>query len=107
MLAVYEALNLREGGLLEAFLAGHGIASEVRGGAHHSVRGELCNLSGMLPQVYVLDDGDAERARALIQVYVERLTKAPEGEPWLCPKCGETLEPKFRSCWQCQTEKPA
>ena len=106
MLAVYEALNLREGGLLEAFLADHGIAAELRGGAHHSVRGELCNIPGMLPQLCLLDDADADRARELIRIYVERMKKEPEGDPWRCPQCGETLEPQFVSCWQCQTERP-
>jgi hypothetical protein len=25
------------------------------------------------------------------------------GGPWKCPKCGETSEPQFDSCWKCGT----
>jgi hypothetical protein len=107
MKPVYEALNLREGGLIAVYLTDRGIPAEVRGGHHHSLRGELYNIKGMFPQIFVMDDRDEDRAMALIQEYVEMLKKAPEGEPWVCPSCGEFLEPQFLSCWKCETEKPA
>ncbi|BDU74613.1 hypothetical protein [Mesoterricola silvestris] len=107
MKAVHEAINLREGNLIAVYLCEKGVPAEVRGGAHHSVRGELYNIRGLLPEVWVLDDADAPRAKAFVQDYLELLRKAPEGEPWTCPACGEVLEPQFQSCWKCQGERQA
>jgi len=107
MKPVYEAINIREGNLLAAYLCDLGIPAEVRGGAHHAVRGELYSLKGMLPQVFVLEDGDEERARAAVAEYEARLRTGVEGESWTCPGCGEVLEPQFASCWKCQGDRPA
>ena len=107
MIPVHEVINLREANLLAGFLEGHGIPVEVRGGAFQAVEGELRNIRGILPKIFVLEDRDADRALELVKAYGELMKNAPEGDHWLCPTCGETLEPQFRSCWQCQTEKPA
>jgi hypothetical protein len=107
MQAVFEALNRREANLVAIFLEDHGIPVEVQGGAFQSVEGELRNIRGILPKLYVLNDQDADRARQLVETYRTMLKDGPAGEPWRCPACGETLEPQFRSCWKCQTEKPA
>jgi hypothetical protein len=28
-----------------------------------------------------------------------------EGRPWKCPRCGETSEPQFDSCWKCGADR--
>jgi hypothetical protein len=106
MQSVHEVLNHREGGLLVGYLKDHGVDAEMVGGAFSSVRGELANIRGVLPLIYVVNDEDADRAKALIQEYEAKLRQAPEGEPWVCPACGEALEPQFESCWKCQAERP-
>jgi hypothetical protein len=50
------------------------------------------------PEIWVLDDGDAERAAALIRDSVRQATSAA---PWHCPQCGEDNEPQFAACWSC------
>ena len=107
MKAIHEALNRREGNLIAGFLSDHGLPAEVLGGSFQSVEGELPNLRGTLPRVCVLDDRDAERAVELVQAYLAMVHGGTLGDPWLCPACGESLEPQFQSCWKCQTEKPA
>ncbi len=107
MKAIFEALNLREGGMIATYLTDHGVPAEVRGGNHHAVRGELYNIRGLLPQVFVLEDEDAAAAEELIKAYFELIKNAPAGDPWICPSCGEVLEPQFVSCWKCQAERPA
>ena len=107
MLAIHEALNLREGNLIAVYLSDHGVAAEVRGGQHHSLRGEVSNIRGLLPLIFIQDPGQADQARVLISDYEAMLKRAQEGDPWVCPGCGETLEPQFQSCWKCQAEKPA
>jgi hypothetical protein len=107
MKAVHECINRREASLIAGFLSDRGIRAEVRGGAWQAVEGELVNFRGALPRIYVVDDWDYDQARALVADYLDLLRRAPEGEPWTCPACGEALEPQFQSCWKCQTEKPA
>lgn len=99
---VYEALNLADAHLLKGLLEAEGIQAEIRGGAHHATRGEVGGIPGMLPVVWVLDDGDFGRALALVKAYPGETT----GEPWACA-CGEIHEPQFNACWKCGLEKPA
>ena len=107
MIAVFEALNRREGTLIAGYLCDHGVPAELQGGAFQSVEGELPNIRGILPRIFVLDDGDEARAKELLKDYADMLRNGPQGEPWACPGCGETHEPQFLSCWKCQAERPA
>ena len=107
MKPVFEARDLREAGMVAAYLLDRGLSAEVRGGAFSAVRPELSNVKGLQPQVCVRVDSEEARARELVAAYLDLLRKEPEGEPWVCPACGETLEPQFQSCWKCQAEKPA
>ena len=52
------------------------------------------------PEVWVSDE-DYARAKEILEV----LSHPAEGESWECKFCGETNEPAFRSCWNCQGEK--
>ncbi len=38
-------------------------------------------------------------------VNTEVATPPVVGEPWRCSKCGEKLEPQFKSCWKCGTDR--
>ncbi len=91
--------------MVATYLEDQGILADVRGGAYQAVVGELINIRGTLPRVWVLDDGEAERAKQLVAAFVASLRDAPAGEPWVCA-CGETLEPQFQSCWKCQAARP-
>lgn len=51
------------------------------------------------PELWVLRDGEASRAAALLR---ETVAPAPGGgAPWHCPRCGEDNEPQFAACWRC------
>lgn len=78
---------------------------------HAGIRSFLknVNLGGALgdlpfldcaPELWVLVDGDAERAERVIR---EALRGAPAtgGAPWRCARCGEQNEPQFGACWSC------
>lgn len=106
MKPIHEVLNRREGNLIAGYLNDHGVAAEVRGGSFQSVEGEISNIRGTLPVIHVLDDRDEEKGRDLVKAYLAMMRSETQGEPWLCPQCGESLEPQFLSCWKCQTEKP-
>jgi hypothetical protein len=55
-------------------------------------------IEASLPQIWVERDGDAERARKLIQAL---LAPGPSGPPRDCPHCGEENPGTFETCWNC------
>ena len=97
---VFQAPHLTEAHLAQALLEAEGILAGIRGGAHHATRGEVGGIPGQLPVVYVLDEGDFDRARALLAAAREPMT----GDPWTCG-CGESHEPQFQACWKCGQAK--
>ena len=62
-----------------------------------SIAGEL-PIDAALPQIWVEDPADVDRARALID---EFLRPTPAGPPIKCPKCGEENPASFDLCWSC------
>jgi hypothetical protein len=62
-----------------------------------SLAGEL-PIEASLPQVWVDDDAQAERARAIIEEY---LTQRTTGTPVKCKACGEENPASFDLCWNC------
>jgi hypothetical protein len=38
-------------------------------------------------------------------VNTEAVTPQVVGQPWQCSKCGEKLEPQFKSFWKCGTDR--
>ena len=56
------------------------------------------------PELWVLDDRQAERARRFI---FETQRSDACGEPWDCSACGETNEGQFAQCWQCGGAAPS
>lgn len=50
------------------------------------------------PEIWVLDDAEAERAVALIH---DSVRPAAGAAPWRCHRCGEDNEPQFAACWSC------
>ena len=75
--------------LLEA----EGIETEVRNQYLSSAMGELPPAECQ-PELWVLDDGDAARAEAILR------RPRPAGPDWLC-ECGETSGAQFTQCWRC------
>lgn len=104
MIKVFVAQHPTEAHLLQGVLESEGIESEVRRETLFGVRGEI-PLWEALPEIWVLNDDQAGKARELIQ---NRSTAAnATSESWLCSNCGETVEPQFTACWKCNSEKPA
>jgi hypothetical protein len=55
------------------------------------------------PQIWIDHALDEARARELL-ASVQRPLDAP---PWVCARCGESLEAQFGACWRCATPRPA
>jgi hypothetical protein len=62
-----------------------------------SLAGEL-PIESSLPQVWVDNPADAERAKALIESFQHSATPGP---PVKCPSCGEESPGSFDLCWNC------
>lgn len=85
-------------GHLHALLEEAGIACLLRNHFLGGAAGEL-PLNECWPEIWVLDDGHADRAQRILN---EHLNKDPGSmEGWRCSGCGETLEAQFTECWKC------
>lgn len=95
MKRVYTAPNSLMVDHLKLVLDSAGIASVVE---HR----HLSSASGMIPaqetwpELWVLDDADEARARALIDG-----TATADKRPHVCLACGEVLPEPFSTCWHC------
>ena len=78
-----------------------GIDCEVRNTTLSGALGEIPFLE-CAPQVWIRDALDEARARELIT----QLRSPVAGDPWICEKCGEVLEPQFSQCWNCGAGRP-
>jgi len=96
MKRVHSASNLPVAQLLVDLLAHRGIRARVFNANASSLAGEL-PIDSSLPQVWVDDDRDADRAREVIEAFV----RSPSGPPVKCPKCGEENPSSFELCWSC------
>jgi Putative prokaryotic signal transducing protein len=55
-----------------------------------------------LPEVWVHDDDQLERARSLLAEL-----QRPIWRHWLCPDCRESIDGPFDECWRCGACMPA
>ena len=97
MIKVHSSESLLEIAHLRNVLESAGIACEVRNDRLGGALGEIPFVE-CWPQLWVRNAGDVLRARGLID---EALRPAPAAEAWVCPRCGEYIEPQFAQCWHC------
>lgn len=79
-----------------------GIATLLRNQYVSMARGEL-PFTDTWPELWLVDDQDWDRARAILSA---QTTAANPAEEWTCARCGETSEGQFSSCWNCSQDKP-
>lgn len=96
MRLAYRAANLPEAQLITDLLAAAGIAARMLNQNAQSVAGEIPPaVAG--PQVWVVDDDQLGRARALIAEF----EAGPVPGTRVCPACGEAVPDNFLTCWSC------
>ncbi len=88
-------------GHLRALLEAQGIPCVVRNEYLGGAAGELPPHE-CWPELWVVEAGDWDRARALVEAQLGP-THAP---PWTCPDCGEAIEGQFAQCWHCGRRAP-
>ena len=102
MKKVYASDNPMVVAQLRQVLEDNHIACMVRNDFLMGAAGEL-PVNECWPEIWVLEDGERERAGALVQAFLA----AGDGErgPWTCGQCGEAIEAAFSQCWRCGFER--
>lgn len=103
MQKLYQAQDEIEAQLLRDYLAASHIPATVLGRYQAAAAGELPSLS--FPWVWILEDRDLSRARALLAEFLQRRQQPDGADAWYC-ECGECIGPEFDLCWQCGRERP-
>jgi Putative prokaryotic signal transducing protein len=95
------APNLALATLWADLLSHAGVPTTVQRQYASSIAGEL-PPDQALPELWVMDAADHERARALLQEL-----RHPPHRHWSCRGCGELIDGPFEQCWQCGAAMPA
>jgi hypothetical protein len=100
MLRLTQAPNIAIAAFWVDALRQAGIEATVQGYFLGAAAGEL-PPDQCLPQIWLMDDAQQEKARSLLH----ELTHRPQRR-WLC-ECGEMVEGGFEQCWRCERQMPA
>lgn len=101
MKRVHIAATLLDAQLAADTLAAVGIATRILNTHAAGALGDLPFLHTQ-PELWVDDDAQAERARAILAATHD----LPASGEKSCPRCGEANPGHFLSCWHCGGELP-
>ncbi|MFA7620195.1 MAG: DUF2007 domain-containing protein [Thiohalomonadaceae bacterium] len=99
MILVYAAPTMFMVAHVRNLLEAEGIDCHVRNEFLSAGAGELPPTE-VWPEVWVVDDTQAERARQLIAEATRDGGTGPM-DTWQCPVCGEHVDGNFGQCWKC------
>jgi hypothetical protein len=103
MIKVFEDFELSRVGQFQSVLEAAGIRTLLKNQYMNSVMGEIPFVE-LLPELWILDDEDLERAQELIQGL---LVSPADGQPdWACPACSTEVGAAFSHCWNCGAARP-
>ena len=102
MQPLYQAADRIEAQLLQDLLARHRIEARVFGDYLSGAAGEL--PVDIYPRVWVLEERDLPRARALLDGWLSENQARAEASSWVCRSCGELVDGSFDFCWRCGQE---
>ena len=100
MKKVWTADNQGNAHILKGLLESQGIDAFVQGEQGFARRGVGASMANY-PTVWIKNDSQEEAALKTARDFEKDKASEPEGEPWTCKKCGETIEPQFSDCWKC------
>jgi len=103
MIKVFEDFDILLVGHYQSVLESNGIETFMKNQFGTSGAGELPFVE-VVPQLWVLNESDAGRAKALIEE-LHGSDKQPM-QAWECPDCGTPQEAAFTHCWKCSAQRP-
>ena len=103
MIKVFEDFDIALVGHYQSVLESNDIATFMKNQFGTSGAGELPFVE-VIPQLWVLNDTDIDRAKALIKELNDP-ENGVQSTQWQCPECGTSQEPAFTHCWKCSTAR--
>ncbi len=97
MKKIYEAENPALVWSARVIVEDAGIPCTLRNEFAGGASGLLSPLDAW-PELWVIDDRNAERAQALLKTISAETAEAPD---WHCANCGEINAASFCVCWNC------
>lgn len=104
MIKVFEDFDITLVGHYQSVLESNDIPTYMKNRFGTSGAGELPFIE-VIPQLWVLNESDIERARDLIQE-LHGSEKQQPANAWTCSECGTPQEAAFTHCWKCSTARP-
>ena len=104
MIKVFEDFDITLVGHYQSVLESSDIATYMKNQFGTSGAGELPFVE-VIPQLWVLNEADAERAREMIKELHEPNSQQ-KVLAWKCTECGTPQEPAFTHCWKCSASRP-
>lgn len=104
MKLVFDHIDFTIVGHLQTLLEAEGIKTEIRNEGGAGAAGEL-PFQQVYPELWVLDNADEPRAKAIIKEFRNQSEAAPAEPDWTCPVCKEHVEGVFSECWNCGTAR--
>lgn len=105
MIKVFEDYDIVLVGRYQSVLESNGIPTFLKNRFGTSGSGELPFIE-VVPQLWVLNEADVDRARALIKE-IDQDELSELSAAWVCPKCGTPQEAAFTHCWKCSAARPS
>jgi hypothetical protein len=106
MRLVFEHIDFTMVGHMQTILEAEGIRTDLRNAGSAGLAGEV-PYTQVYPELWVMDNTEEPRARAIIREFREKDAGTPPSPDWKCPSCGEVVEGVFTRCWNCETEAPS
>ena len=103
MIKIFEDFDLARVGQFQSVLEAEGIQTHLKNQFMSSAMGEIPFVE-VLPELWILEDGDLAKASSLIKDLLGDTTK--NGPDWTCAECSSVVEAVFDRCWQCSTPRP-
>lgn len=100
MYVVYSAPDAATVHLLKGILDQRGIRTIVRG---EFLQGGVAPVEAWV-ELFVLKMQDVPEAKKIVEEVIS-MQSTPEGDAWVCPECGESIEGQFSMCWNCGAER--
>jgi rubrerythrin len=104
MIKVFEDFDITLVGHYQSVLESNDIATFMKNQFGTSGAGELPFVE-VVPQLWVLNEADIERAKALIEELHDP-DNTQQLKAWDCPRCGTAQEAAFTHCWKCSAARP-
>lgn len=105
MKLVFDHIDFTIVGHLQTLLEAEDIRTEIRNLNASGTAGAV-PIAQVYPELWILENKDEPRAKAIIRAYRDEAAAEPVGSAWNCPTCGEVVDGVFGECWNCGTPAP-